>query len=137
MLKHPGSHAPLDVLTDGPVLAIHPVPEIDRIGGVEVRALELGRMKQKIAHDSGVTRIAGPDSVCGYVIGGEADQEVRVDQLSLVAHPLIVVEAFERTAIAGAGLGEGPGAVTMRNSPVPVELRSASLLERRHQAAQL
>src|SRR4051812_16803169 len=94
-------------------------------------------MEEKVAHDSGVPRIGGPESVGGYVIGGEADHEVGIDQLSLVAHPLVVIKAVERTAVAGAGFGKGPRALAMRNSPFPVELRSAPLLEGRNQSAQL
>src|SRR5581483_5285150 len=70
------------------------------------------------------------------VIGGEAHQEVWIDEFAFVANPFVIVETGERRASARSAGGEGPGAVAMRDAAFPIELTSAAMLERRHDAAQ-
>ena len=70
------------------------------------------------------------------MVGGQAEHQVGVDQLALVAGALVVVQAGERRPVAAAGGREGPGALAVRDAPVPVQPGSAAL-ERRHDPTEL
>ena len=70
------------------------------------------------------------------MVGGQAQHQVGVDELALVAGALVVVQARERRPVALAGGGEGPGALPVGDAPFPVQPGPAAL-ERRHDPAQL
>src|SRR5262245_34837406 len=49
-----GPHAPLHALADAPVLAVHEVPELQRVGRIEARRGQLVRREQEVADHRGV-----------------------------------------------------------------------------------
>ena len=70
------------------------------------------------------------------MLGREAQHEVGVQQLALVAGLLILVQAGKRFPVCGTAHGEGPRTFPVRNPAVPVELHPALLLEGRNYFAQ-
>ncbi len=131
--RHPG----LDALADRPVLAVDEVPELDGVRRVEGRLGDLVGMEQEVDHDEGAVRPLGEQRERRGVVGRQAEHQVGVRQLALVADLLVVVEAGERRAIRAAGHGERERALGLGHAVVPVEVAAALLLERRHDAAQL
>ena len=92
------------------------------------------RKSQSIRRVAGVER---PERERHDVIGREAQHEVRVDQLALVAHALLVGEPRERLTRRRPRERERGRAVAMRDTRVPVELAAAALLERGDELAEL
>ena len=136
-LKDARPHATLDRLADRPVLPIYEVPELHRVRRVEIRLGHLIGMKEELVDDRGTVRRLGPHVESRDVLGGEAEHEVGIYQLALVAHPLILVETGKRRPVGRAARREGPGSLAMGNAALPVELGAAPLLERRDQPAEL
>src|ERR1043166_6463293 len=67
----------------------------------------------------------GPEGERRGVVGGQAEHEIRVDQLALVPDPLVHVQPREGSAVRRAGRGERPGAVAVGDATVPVRVRAA------------
>ena len=136
--EHPRRHPPLHRLADRPVLPVHQVPEVHRVRRIEIRAWPSpsgwNRNSLTIVVRSGP---CGQDQERRHVLGAEAQQEVGIDQLALVADLLVLVEPVERHPVGGAAGGEGPGALAVRDAALPVELGAAALLERRDEPAEL
>src|SRR5919112_4659686 len=98
MREHPGPHAPLHALTDGPVLPVYPIPKRYRIGGIEVWLLQFLRMKEEVADNGRVAGVDRPNRVSGHMLRREAETEVGVDQLPFMTNLLVLVEPFKRAA---------------------------------------
>jgi hypothetical protein len=81
--------------------------------GVEAGPGLLVGVEQELADDRGLPRAVGPEGEGDDVVGGQAQHQVGVDQLALVAGALVVVQARERRPVALAGGGEGPGALAV------------------------
>src|SRR6185503_18958856 len=135
MLEDPRPHARLHALADPPVLSVDQVPELYGIRRIKPRLRHLGWVKEKVADDRGTLGPLRPYGERGDVIGREGQQEVGVDQLTLVPDLFVVVQPGKRSAAGGAGTGEGPGSIAMRNTAVPVELGPALLPEGGHDLA--
>ncbi len=131
----PGAHPPLDPLTGQPVLAVDAVPERDGVGGVEPRPVDLVGGEEELPDHPGPPRPERRQHQGGDVLGGQRQQQVGVDQLALVAHPLVVVEVGERRPLGGPALGEGPGPLPVGYAALPVKVPTAP--EGGHQVAQL
>src|SRR5215210_1940760 len=114
LLEYPGPHAPLHTFANGPILPVDPVPEGDGVAGIEPRVFHLQRMEQEVADDSSVTRIQRPYGIGGDVVGRQAQQEIRVDQLPLMADLLVLVQSGERTPAGGTSFGKSPGSLPVR-----------------------
>ena len=71
------------------------------------------------------------------MLRGETEQEVGVDQLTLVPYPLVIIQARKGGPVGRARRRKRPCAVAVGNPTIPIELRSATLSERRHQATEL
>jgi hypothetical protein len=91
--------------------------------GVEARLGLLVGVEQQLADDRGLPRAVGPEGEGDDVVGGQAQHQVGVDQLALVAGALVVVQARERRPVALAGGGEGPGALAVGGCPGPSPAR--------------
>ena len=120
-----------------PVLAVHQVPEVDRVGGAEAGFRDLVGMEQEVAVDPRVTGVERPERERHDVVRREAHHEVRVDQLALVLHAFVLGEPGERCTGRRPGERERRRSLAVRDAAVPVELAPAALLERRHELAEL
>ena len=98
-LEDPRRHPALDRLADHPVLPVHQVPELHRVGRVEVRPGHLVRMEQELVDDGRAVGAVGQTVERRHVLGAQAEQEVGIDQLALVAGPLVVVQPREREPV--------------------------------------
>ena len=78
-----------------------------------------------------------PQRERGDVVGRQRQQQVRVDDLALVPRALLLGQAGERRAVAGAGARERERALLLRDAGVPVEPGAAPFLERGDDLAQL
>jgi len=70
------------------------------------------------------------------MIGGRAQHEIGIDELSLVAIPFFLSEARERCSVGHAGEREGVCPFSVGNSLIPVQ-PGPSGLESRHDLAEL
>ena len=126
----PRGHAALDALAHGPVLAVDQVPEVGRVRGSKPgRACSSGWNSS--SQTTVVPRPVRPEGEGGHVVGGQAQHQVGVDQLALVAGALVVVQARERRPVALAGGREGPGALAVgmprsQSSPAPPRLKAGT-----------
>src|SRR5665213_73851 len=134
-LEDAAAHPALHALADRPVLPVHEIPEVDGIGWIEAGLRDLVRMEEKVAVDRGVLGTARPHGECSNMVGREADQEVRIDELTLVTYALVVAQPGERLAHARAAMRERPRALGVLDPALPVQLRSAAHLEARHNLA--
>ena len=118
------SHAALHALADRPVLAVHERPRARprRTGRTPGSAISAG-VEQEVADDVVWPGPSGLQRERGDVVGGEAQQQVRVDELALVAHPLVLVEPGERCARRRARRRERPRAVAVRDAVAPSRAR--------------
>ncbi len=121
-LEDARGHPPLHRFADGPVLPVYQVPELDGVGRVERQLGHLGGMEEELADEARATGPVRPKIECRHVLGREAEQQVGVDQLPLVADPLVLVQSLERLAVGRSARGEGPRALTVRDPPLPVEI---------------
>ena len=55
-------------LTEDELVALDQVPELDRIARIEIRFLDLVRMKQELAANIGAVDAARPQIECGSVV---------------------------------------------------------------------
>src|SRR2546422_1070500 len=76
--------------TDGPVLAIDQVPEVDRVAGVEVWLLHHARIEVPIAFNRGVRRASGPESMDHEIVRMKTEEHVREDEVIVDAVPIFL-----------------------------------------------
>ena len=130
-------HPALDALADGPVLAVDEVPEVDGVRGIERWLRDLVGVEQEVDDDQRPVRRLGDQHERRRVVRRQAEHQVRIGELALVADLLVVVEARERRAVRPPRHRERERALRLGHAVVPVEVAAALLLERRHDAAQL
>ena len=128
-LVNAGADSALHPLADGPVLAIHQVPELHGVRRVKRGLGDFLRMKKKVADDVRAVRSQWPQEKSRDVIAGEADHQIWKAQLTLVANFFVFAQAGKRRAIRRPLLSKSVGAGAMWNSVFPVEIRTAGLLE--------
>src|SRR5438874_3223541 len=136
-LVHARADALLHRLADRPVLAVDEIPEPGGVAGLEVGLVDLEGLEQEMTGDVGVRGAARLQEEYRGMIAGEAQEQIRIQQLALVAHPLVFVQGRECAAARRARPGERIRAGAMHNAAQPVEIRAAALSERRHQLTQL
>ena len=112
-----------------PVLAVDKIPELDRIGRVERRPCQLVGVEQPVDDHQGPVRRLGDQDERGDMVGRQADHQVRIDQLALVADAFLLVQARERRSVGRPGHRERERALRLRHAGVPVQVRAAALLE--------
>ena len=132
----PRRHPPLDALADRPVLAVDEVPQLGGVGRIEAGRRDLVGMEEEVADDGRAGRSVRPQGRRGDVLGGEAQQQVGVDELALVPRALGVVEVGERCPRRRAGGGERPRPVAVRDARFPLQ-PAAATAEGGDQLAQL
>jgi hypothetical protein len=71
------------------------------------------------------------------MVGGQAQEEIGIDDLSLVAQLLLLREGGERGAGRRAAPGKGECAGAVGNAAIPVEVGAPLLAESRNNLAQL
>ena len=98
----PRRHAALHALADRPVLAVDEVPEVDGVRRVERGLRDLVGVEQEVDDDEGPVRPLGEQRERRRVVRRQAEHQVRVGELALVADLLVVVEARERRAVGSA-----------------------------------
>src|SRR3989454_4042628 len=76
--------------TDGPVLPIDQVPEVDRVAGVEVWLLHPARIEVPIAFNRGVRRASGPESMDHEIVRMKTEEHVREDEVIVDAVPIFL-----------------------------------------------
>src|SRR5258708_12283646 len=84
-LVHSGTHALLHAAANRPILAIDEVPEVHRVGWIEIRLGYLASMEHKTARDHSSVRTLRPQQECDYMLGAQAEQEIWINDLALVA----------------------------------------------------
>src|SRR4030095_2617811 len=115
-------HAALHGLADGPVLSVHKVPEVGRIRAVAVRLLWCD---EHVEDDAGTGCAGWMEDERRNVIGGKAEEQVGIDELSLVPHPLGRVEPGERRTMGRPGCGEGPGTGPVGDARIPIQVATS------------
>jgi hypothetical protein len=87
VLKDAILHAPLNALANFPVLPVHEVPEINRIGAIKFRACDFRWMKQEVTADASVSCALRPKIEGGDVIHRQTQHQIWVKQLAFVMGP--------------------------------------------------
>jgi hypothetical protein len=137
MVMHTAAHAPLHRLADAPVLAVHHVPELHRIRWIKTVPGNLIRREQEMTGDIGALRRARVQDEYGSVVTGKADEEIGVDEFSLVALALVLIQRRKRTARSGAEACERVCAGPMWHAARPIKSRATALAKCGDHRAQL
>src|SRR5580704_8518256 len=137
VLVNTAAHTLLHGLANGPILAVRDVPEFHRVRWVELALRKLVTLKKKVTHDVRALGGARLQNEHRRVIAGKADEEIWIDELTLVPLALILVERGERPARRRAFVREGVGTGSMRHTTRPVKPRAACLAKCRNDCAQL
>ena len=118
-----GANALLRELADAPVLAVHLVPEVDGVGGVEaVRPDRLG-LEVPLADDLGPVDRTRPQGVEHHVVGVERDERVREEREVVDGVVLGRVEPRDRRALGVPVAAHGLGALVERHGPAAPRAR--------------
>src|SRR5436190_9314776 len=94
-------------------------------------------MEQEGAVDARVTGLRRAEREGGNVVGRDAHHAVRVDELTLVPDPLLLVEIGEGGPLRRPAERERRRSLSVRNPVLPVELAAARLAERGNDLAEL
>src|SRR5207247_2237695 len=107
--EHARGHALLHALADPPVLAVHQVPELHRVRGIEPGPGHLVRVEQEVAVDHGPAGTLGPQGERRDMVRRHAEHEVGIHELTLVAGSLVLGQTGKRRPIRGPAERERRG----------------------------
>ena len=99
------AHPLLRQLAHVPVLLVDHVPEVDRVGRVEVVARDRAALEEPLAGDVGLARRARPQGVEHHVVGMQRDERVREQGEVENRLGVLVRETLDRRAVAAVGMG--------------------------------
>src|SRR6516165_11037939 len=91
-LVHAGADSLLHRLADGPVLPVDQIPELHGVERIEARLCDLVGLEQEMTVDARMRGIARLQDEDCDVIAGETQEEIRIDELALVAHALLFAQ---------------------------------------------